>query len=120
VPDDTGPLDADGDGYPAADDCDDADPSVHPGATERDRTGVDEDCDGYVDLDAGDLSDVGSLWLADGTDEQVLGAAGVTLCGTSTETVSTTWRSVRPWVSGCFRAGTSSTARSTTWPPTRR
>lgn len=39
--------DVDGDGFAADDgDCDDLDRSVHPGARERTRDGVDEDCDG--------------------------------------------------------------------------
>jgi hypothetical protein len=41
-------VDADGDGVPAADDCDDADASVGPGAAEA-CDGVDNDCDGEVD-----------------------------------------------------------------------
>ncbi len=42
-------LDADGDGTsPCGGDCDDGDPSVHPGATEH-LDGVDNDCDGDVD-----------------------------------------------------------------------
>jgi hypothetical protein len=39
-----GVLDADGDGFPADEDCDDADAQVHPGAEER-VDGVDNDCD---------------------------------------------------------------------------
>jgi hypothetical protein len=31
---DTGLIDADGDGWPASEDCDDTLPGVHPGATE--------------------------------------------------------------------------------------
>ena len=50
--DDTGggPADADGDGdgAPASADCDDADPSIYPGATEL-CDGADQDCDGVVD-----------------------------------------------------------------------
>ena len=40
--------DADGDGTPSANDCDDADASVHPGAEEA-CNGVDDDCDGEID-----------------------------------------------------------------------
>ncbi len=50
TPPDPGAADADGDGTPARDDCDDLDPDVHPGAPE-DCDGVDDDCDGAVDED---------------------------------------------------------------------
>jgi len=41
---DTGPFDADGDGYPAEYDCDDTDPTVHQGADEVCGDGVVNDC----------------------------------------------------------------------------
>ncbi len=60
--DDTGPgttdVDADGDGYPAEDDCDDTDPATNPGAAEV-CDGVDNDCDDAID------EDVGDTWYAD-------------------------------------------------------
>ncbi len=43
--------DEDGDGYLWDEDCDDLDPTVHPGADERCNE-VDDDCDGQVDEDA--------------------------------------------------------------------
>lgn len=44
---DTGPLDADGDGFSPADgDCDDADDAVYPGAPDACGDGLDADCDG--------------------------------------------------------------------------
>ncbi len=49
------PLDADGDGYVSdacgEDDCDDSDPSVHPGAPEICDDGVDNNCRGLIDCD---------------------------------------------------------------------
>jgi len=51
--DDTGSNDdLDGDGWQVPDDCDDQDPSVHPGANEicNDR---DDDCDGLIDEEGG-------------------------------------------------------------------
>ncbi|MEZ4240425.1 MAG: FG-GAP-like repeat-containing protein [Myxococcota bacterium] len=40
-------ADRDGDGFGAPGDCDDRDPSVHPGAADTPGDGVDSDCDGY-------------------------------------------------------------------------
>ena len=50
LPDDSTTIgttaDADGDGYPAPDDCDDADGTTHPGAEDVPDDGLDQDCDG--------------------------------------------------------------------------
>ena len=54
-------IDADQDGFVAADDCDDSNPNVYPYADEL-CDGIDNDCDTYVDEE----SPIGSLpWFAD-------------------------------------------------------
>jgi hypothetical protein len=55
-----GPLDLDRDGFLAADDCDDDDPSVHPLAAEL-CDGVDSNCDGELGVDETDEDQDG--WL---------------------------------------------------------
>ena len=49
--DPTRETDADGDGFAAAVDCDDADPSIHPEADEVCNGGIDDDCNGLADDD---------------------------------------------------------------------
>lgn len=57
---DSGLADADGDGFLAAEDCNDADPAVFPGAEEL-CDGVDNDCDAQVDNGATDAT----VWYPD-------------------------------------------------------
>ncbi len=55
--DDPPPTDADGDGHETPDDCDDADPAVHPWAPDACGDGLDSDCSGadaLADVDADD------------------------------------------------------------------
>lgn len=47
IPDPVAATDQDGDGYSAWDDCNDNDPSIHPGAIEVKFDAVDQDCNGY-------------------------------------------------------------------------
>ncbi len=68
-------LDADGDGAVDAFDCDDADPSVHPGAPET-CDGRDEDCDGEVDEDATDAP----VWYADADEDGFAGDVPIASC----------------------------------------
>jgi hypothetical protein len=64
--------DEDGDGVFAADDCDDTDPSVHPGATEIPDDGIDQDCTGsdtvacYLDMDGDDWGSLLAYYESDG------------------------------------------------------
>ena len=59
---DTSPVDADGDGFTASEDCDDADAAVKPDAEEI-CDSVDNDCDGTVDGEG--VTDA-ATWYADG------------------------------------------------------
>jgi hypothetical protein len=61
---DTDAIDADGDGFPAAEDCDDADADVNPDGTEV-CDGVDNDCADGIDDPGAD--DAHAIWVdADG------------------------------------------------------
>ncbi len=77
---DTPPPDADADGSPAGEDCDETDASVFPGAPER-CDGVDQDCDGAADdgvpSDGAGCQDPGSPLFPDvvGTIQVVLETA---------------------------------------------
>ena len=66
---DLDPLDHDGDGVSSCDgDCDDGDPTRHPGAVEL-CNGVDDDCDGVVPADENDGDGDGHLACEDCDDE---------------------------------------------------
>ncbi len=53
---DTGYMDADDDGWPAGEDCDDEDPAVNPEAEEICDDAIDNDCDGDEDADDPDCA----------------------------------------------------------------
>ncbi len=57
---DEGFTDADGDGFASCVDCDDTDPTVHPGVWEDPDDGIDTDCDG-TDATGLDVSDAAFL-----------------------------------------------------------
>ena len=93
---DTGPIDpgdsgglvdADGDGFDATEDCDDAAPDVFPGALERLLNGVDENCDGK-DIPGMDVAALGDAEGRLGPWVSVDGASHVTLAWGSTRCTS--------------------------------
>lgn len=70
-------TDADGDGYPACEDCNDNDFAVNTNATEVCNEGIDDDCDGLADDADSDVNDP-SLWYVD-ADGDHYGESGFTL-----------------------------------------
>ena len=70
----TGYADADEDGHPACEDCDDSDADVNPDATEVCNEGVDDDCDGAAD----DSTAVDALTWYEDLDGDGYGDAAVT------------------------------------------
>ena len=74
----TATVDPDADGYTASIDCDDDNPAVNPGATER-CNGIDDDCNDQIDDDPID----GNTAYADGDGDGYGDAtSGLAVCGT--------------------------------------
>ncbi len=88
----TPPVDADGDGFDVSSDCDDADPSVYPGATEV-CNGVDDDCDGVIDED--EVCDTGTPTTGDtgdtGTEDKDEGGGGCSSAGAGASYAAMLW-----------------------------
>jgi hypothetical protein len=79
-----GAVDNDGDGFAACEECDDGDASVNPGATEV-CDGVDDDCDGTIDVGA---ADAGTYYADADGDGYGDPAASVTACAPPAGTVT--------------------------------
>jgi hypothetical protein len=74
---DPGPVDADGDGYPADVDCNDNDATINPGATDIPNDGIDQNCDGQdLVVGSGDIRVTLSWDSDDDLDLHVIDPAG--------------------------------------------
>jgi hypothetical protein len=84
----SGPVDADGDGFTTETDCDDSNPAVNPSAGEY-CDGIDNDCDGRLDADDGDLID-GFTAYYDGDGDGWGSSTTATVCSATGGYVTTT------------------------------